>query len=205
MTRVVWRVSVWLVGCAALVSSACSAPTACGADASTLHPTGVKSSPLSGSVLLSNAGESAIFGLDVTLAGLPTLWPAYSAIKDAGVGVSVKLAYTTPPLGGDGNTQMPRLRVRLDQQPGTTTSSFTSGFEGTNSTVFENCGLLGAEHCCAFGSKECQAHLQVTIQRLDGAPFPPVQATWTAGAGATISSCPEDLDTPTFTVTSDAP
>lgn len=158
------------------------------------------SAPLSSSVLLSNAGERAAFALDVTLAGLPTLWPAGSAIKDAGADVSVELAYATPPIGGDGNTQMPRVRVTLDQRPSTVTSSFTSGFETTHSPLFDDCNLLGATHCCAFGSQECQARLQVRLERMDGAPFPPVQVTWRAGAGATIDSCPRDLDTPMITV-----
>jgi hypothetical protein len=108
-------------------------------------------------------------------------------------------------VGGDGNTQMPRVRVSLDQQQSTVTSSFTSGIEGTDTRVFDDCNLLDAAYCCAFGSEECHARIQVTIQRLDGAPFPPVQVKWSAGATATTDSCPKDLSAPTLTVTSEAP
>jgi hypothetical protein len=204
MSRVPWLTSAWPIACAAFVSTACSAPTTCRTDAWSEGAASVASQRLSGSALLSNTGEAESFDLDVSLTDLPALWPSRSAIKNADVGVSIALAYTKPPLGGDGLTEMPRLQVRIGRETGITTSTFSNGSERTGRQLFEDCAT-GDEYCCAFGSEQCQARLHFTVERLDGAPFPPVQVTWTAGADATIDSCPKDFSSPTLSLTSEAP
>jgi hypothetical protein len=204
MSRVRWHAGAGLLTFGALGCFACSAPVICRSDSELQHGASVSSAQLSGSMLLSAAGDTESFYLDVALAGLPKLWPSSSAIKNADLGLSVALAYTKPPVGGDGLTEMPRVQMGFDRQPGTTTSSFPSIAKGTEQQLFGDCAL-GGEYCCAFGSEQCHGRLQVTLQRLDGAPFPPVQVAWTVGASATTDSCPQDLGSPTLTLTSEAP
>jgi hypothetical protein len=105
----------------------------------------------------------------------------------------VSVAYQSDPVGGDGATEMPNVRVTLDGHapdpgetpkfPGPAASRFTL-------RLFETCNFDGQEHCCRFGETECSLPVTLRLQRLQGAPFPPIAVDFSAQASASVSSCP---------------
>jgi hypothetical protein len=191
----------------ALSAAACSAPNTCDAGASTSpNSVEVNSEPVSGSFVLTNAGDRTALDLSADLSGLPELWPSQSAISDGGLGLGLVLHYQQPPYGGDGQTQMPRVEVSFDDFSSLFTSgSFPTRSEGPDHDLFSPCYGDNEGHCCPFGVRECQQSTHILITRVDGAPFPPVEVAWTARAGATVSSCPSAHDAPQVALVNEAP
>jgi hypothetical protein len=175
----------------ALVAAGCSAPVC----REQLAPA-LLSEQLEDSLRATSAGEEQEWRLRATLRDLPALWPAGGAIQDGRLSVSVSLAYQSDPVGGDGATEMPNVRVTFDGHapvdgqtdqtstfPGPTASLFTQ-------TLFQTCNADGQERCCHFGETQCSLPVTLRLERLQGAPFPPIVVAFSAQASATVSSCP---------------
>jgi hypothetical protein len=187
-----------VVGLGALVlyCCGCSAPTACedepGSQSATTFT--VSSPSVPGSSRLSNAGEAARLNLVATVTGLPELWQADSAILQGNGTIFVSLAYEGEPRGGDGRTEMPRVRVTFpDSSAGfgsSETPAFPTAAGSTFSTrLFDACPS-GDKSCCPFGERECSVPFAVLVERIEGEPFPPIVVAWRASADAEVTTCP---------------
>jgi hypothetical protein len=158
------------------------------------------------SFVLESAGDSARIGVRARLTGLPELWQADSAILDGALSLKLELAYQDEPVGGDGRTEMPRVRATFGVDPRNYDAvSQTDPFPQTPAGVFgvslfETCLDDGDRLCCEYGSRECELPLEIELERLDGAPFPPLAVDATIRATASVSSCPIEGGTPTLTL-----
>jgi hypothetical protein len=130
-----------------------------------------------------------------SLSGLPELWPGESTTS-GNLGISFTLAYEGEPRGSDGRTEMPRVLVAIDparrhHQASAETRSYANA-EATNLGIpfFEVCSDDPEQvNCCPFGVRECTLPFRVTLERLDGEPFPPVVVDWSMSLSARVSSC----------------
>jgi hypothetical protein len=190
--------------------SACSAHAECDARDDGYNGKVVASDALTGSVVLSQSGQTETFSFASTVSGLPELWPSNSAISNGRFGIGLTLRYAIDPIGGDGATQMPRLSVAFntppllfEQTPPATTQFPGPAASSFESRLFDTCLSADDGHCCPFGAQQCTEQVRVTITRLDGAPFPPLTVNWSAGADAQISSCPAENDKPSLVLLSE--
>jgi len=142
-------------------------------------------------LLLSKANEQQTLHFRATLSGLaegassagPSAWQA--KLIEASMPLELSLQYESEPFGQDGHTEMPRL----------TLSSTKQGFEPLKAPPTDGYPAVpiqfGSElfQDCARGSSRCETALDALIERLDGAPFPPVSVTWRATAHAQLGVC----------------
>ena len=180
----------------ALAAAGCSAPVCQETTAPSLT-----SGKVEDSLQAAAAGDAKEWHLRATLRDLPKLWPASGAIEDGSLSVSVSVAYQSDPVGGDGSTEMPSVRVTFDGH----TAGETSKFPGPTpvrfaQTLFETCNVDGEQGCCRFGESECSLPLTLRLERVQGAPFPPIVVGVSAVASASVSSCPLPSPAPTLSL-----
>jgi len=191
-----------------LATAGCSAPQNCASDGYLDSAQTITSDSLSGTTTLVRAGDTASIDLDAALGGLPKLWPADSAIVACWLKLELTLGYESAPYGGDGQTEMPAVRIDFDTASGDyTTPAFPRMLEATASALFTPCDRGTTGHCCPFGARQCEEPVHVVLTRVDGAPFPPVKVTWSAQATATLQQCPSTNgpEPATLSLTSNAP
>ena len=185
----------------ALASSSCSAPASCNAQQGTADSPSVESEEIFGSLLLSAADDGQTLRFRATLSDLPELLTSDgarvgSSVPDAAVqggavqsgalSLELGLRYENEPFGGDGRTEMPRLALTFsDDAGGSSTAPATSNYPGPTPSNF----LPGLFEACVLGARHCETTLDVRIQRLDGAPFPPLRVSFGATAKARLSAC----------------
>jgi hypothetical protein len=137
---------------------------------------------------------------------LPELWQAESAILDGALSLKLELAYEDEPIGGDGHTEMPRVRATFAINPSeyedwAQTDPFPQNPAGLfGVSLFETCLFEGDPFCCEYGSRECELPVEIELERLDGAPFPPLVVDAAVRATASVSTCPIGEGTPTLTL-----
>jgi hypothetical protein len=106
---------------------------------------------------------------------------------------------------------MPRLSGRLsladvDEGVDVATSEFQAGSSTASFEAFRVCQADDQTGCCKFGERSCSLPLVFSVQRRDGAPFPPIDATITIGAEAEITRCPiDDREEASLVLTTDSP
>jgi hypothetical protein len=148
------------------------------------------------SFVLSDAGDNARISVRAELSGLPELWQSESAIADGALSLRLGLGYEGDPVGGDGRTEMPRVRATFGLDPlkdphWAQTEPFTSSPAGPfGLSIFETCLNQGDRYCCEYGARECSLLIEVELERLDGAPLPPLAVEASIEATASVSSCP---------------
>jgi hypothetical protein len=108
------------------------------------------------------------------------------AVQSGALSLELGLRYENEPFGGDGRTEMPRLALTFsDDAGGSSTAPATSNYPGPTPSNF----LPGLFEACVLGARHCETTLDVRIQRLDGAPFPPLRVSFGATAKARLSAC----------------
>jgi hypothetical protein len=194
-----------LFACSTLPCAGCTAASACDAESPGMGTT-VGSTSFTGTAELAKLGDTVTLDFDAQLGGLPELTPPGGVIQDSLLELTLKLRYATAPMGGDGLTEMPRLQARFyGAQSGLTTSSFPYETDDVGIEILRDCDSAPDIPCCPRGVTHCERTVHVELVRIDGAPFPPVQLTWTATAIATLNNCPSSLSSPQITLVSDAP
>jgi len=168
----------------ALACASCSAPATCDVEQFASGAPALETEGQSGSVRFSAVNESLTLRFRATLGNLPELWPNDSMVI-AGLPFELSFRYEREPFGADGRTEMPRLSVAVAEPGGGGFIVQTMSYPGPTPlrlgpSLFQD---------CAFGSRQCETRLSVTIQRLDGAPFPPIDVSWRASAQAQIHVC----------------
>jgi hypothetical protein len=148
-----------------------------------------------GSARVSGAGEDLTLRFLATLSGLPELWSA-ETIREGSIELRVDLSYETAPVGGDGTTEMPSFDIDFDPPdqhsywPRSTGPMPRNPF-ATRRQLFETCLVEDDAYCCRFGDRECTLPVTIRIERVQGAPFPPVVVDWQANVSTRVNSCPE--------------
>ncbi len=196
-----WRSAALLL---LLACPACTAPAACEESADPYEKQGIalSSAASAGTALLRASGEVLELVFRGTLRGLPELWQGDSAVLTGNALLSLSLSYESEPFGSDGRTEMPRVEARFAPRDlGKTDIDRTPSYptaEGStfSSSLFETCDRDVGETCCTYGEPDCSVRLGVTLERLDGAPFPPLVVDWSVKAQATVSTCPLGGDSP---------
>jgi hypothetical protein len=148
-----------------------------------------------GSARVSGAGEDLTLRFLATLSGLPELWSA-ETIREGSVELRVDLSYQSAPVGGDGTTEMPSFDIDFDPPD---QDSYWPRSTGpmprnpylTRRQLFEPCLVDDDAYCCRFGDPECALPVTIRIERVQGAPFPPVVVDWQASVSTRVNSCPE--------------
>ncbi len=169
----------------ALASAACSPSATCDTQQTYESPL-LESEPLSGSFSLSAANEAQTLRFSATLSGLPELWSNSDRAVIGDLRLSLELRYDREPLGFDGRTEMPRLFVTDDAHaPSAGIEPNTSKFPGPAPLVFGSALFVD----CQRGARQCESRVALRVQRLDGAPFPPLTVTWSAGGSAQLAAC----------------
>jgi hypothetical protein len=159
------------------------------------------------SFVLESAGDRARIGVRARLSALPELWQVESAILDGALSLKLELAYRDGPAGGDGHTEMPRVRAtfggdRLEYEDGAQTDPFPQNPAGPfGVSLFETCFAESDRFCCEYGSRECELPVEIVLERVDGAPFPPLVVDAAVRATASVSTCPLGEGTPALTLT----
>lgn len=188
----------------------CSAPAACEVDYNDFAPS-VSAKPLPTTTTLKLDGEALTLHFHASVGNLPELWQDHSNITDGSITLGLAVAYQAPPLGSDGKTQMPRVSSHLslgdlDDSIEVATSEFQSGSASAEMEAFKVCQSDGQRGCCKYGERTCSLPLVLSVRRLDGEPFPPVDATVTLGASAAVTRCPiDDHQQATLELTADSP
>jgi hypothetical protein len=183
-----------------LAAIGCSVRHACTGEKDEFVDVAAGGDDLSGSQVLSTTNESMSLDFIAGLSGLPELWESSTAIERSFISIHLNLQYLEEPLGGDGQTEMPRVMVTFTPEdwyqyyPDSNQTPRFPGADGAyfGSRIFRTCisGKSGASGCCVYGASECEAPISVRISRMDGAPFPPVSVAWSAQASASINTCP---------------
>lgn len=197
------------LGWGALLTSAvvalapgCSAPTpAC--DPAPAR-TELRAGPLTGNLLLAEAGDAVSARYQARLEGLLELRPGKPAIESGvGVLVVVRLTYDEPSFPPGVPTEMPRVAVRLS--PATPSAprpeqSFVRdtphvlprGGSRFSNSLSEACYTPGQAGCCDPGASSCSQVYEVTFERLDGEPYPVVRLEWelSVSVRAIMNPCP---------------
>lgn len=162
------------------------------------------------SFLAAAVGDDRTWRLRATLTDLPELWSPNSAILDSALRVGVSLVYETPPLGGDGRTEMPRVQVSFPdlRDEGTNVVGITAKLHGPGPQTFEvrpfiPCSASVQTDCCPYGSRECAVDVTLNLERVDGTPFPPVNVSFSAEASAQTSACPLEREQPSLSLAVD--
>lgn len=182
------------LACASMVCG-CSAPAACHEERRSEQPN--LEQRLSASEQLDETSAPIRRALELKLSNLPVLWQGSDNVFDGYVALNLTTEYVGEPQGNDGKTQMPQVTAQLSldgaaQDVTASTSSFPFGSsESQRLRLFEGCDDEGSEPgCCPYGSRECAVPLSLSVERLDGAPFPAVNVGWTVQAAANATSCP---------------
>jgi hypothetical protein len=190
---------------------ACSAPKLCEDALDGAGGLGRDSEQVEDSLLATSANDGKDWKLRATLSGLPELWQGDSAILQGTLAVEVSLAYESDPVGGDGVTEMPAFRVSFG---GLATpawgSNQTSKFPGPaparfSVPIFDTCAGEEQANCCPYGASECSLPVTLRIERVDGAPYPPVIVDWNAQSSVRVSTCPRGGSAPTLSLTLEQP
>ncbi len=178
-----WRALVLAV----LALSGCSPREACSRDDS---PTPLESSSFTGTRVLTSQGEREELDVELTLTGLPELWAPDGAVEGGRLAVLLGFAYDGVP--ANGTVEMPRIGVSFEHAEGGGASERYPGASGflAYGFTFPICVSPEDRGCCEFGSESCAIHDTVALERLDGAPFPPLEVSWQVDATASINDCP---------------
>lgn len=176
---------------AVLAVAGCSPSEVCSRDES---PTSLESASFEGARVFANAGEREEIDLELTLDGLPELWSPEGAVESGRLSVTLAFAYDGVPV--DGTTEVPSIRISFEHAEGSGASTpYASGLRIDGST-FSTCASSEARGCCEFGSASCTIRDRVTIERLQGTPYPPLDVSWELGASASINDCPFEKSAP---------
>lgn len=151
---------------------------------------------ISGSALLSDAGDETRSRFVAKLSGIPELWQAPDYYRDAGsASVSAALSYENPPQGGSARTQMPIVLIALsfNNEPdvgGTATPPFPGPSpQSISRPLFQRCSEAQPVDCCPIGATQCEQSFRLRIERVDGTAFPPVKVDWSLTATANVGNC----------------
>ncbi len=156
---------------------------------------------------LAEAGDRVVIGARAELTGLPELWQGESAILDGSFRLRLELSYREEPVGGDGRTEMPRVRVRQGEDGvfggyGVETQRFPrTPAELWEYRIFEVCTDTTDRDCCEYGARECAVQYEFELERIDGEPFPPLVVEAGVEADAAVTTCPLAEGTPRLTLT----
>lgn len=201
-------VSRWFaVGLCPLLGSGCSAPVACEQDGVVEDSVRLSSEPFSGSTVLEDTGSVELLDFRAELEGLPELWSDLVIVGSTSV--SLRLAYQNEPTGSDGKTEMPRVRVSIQPNemgavPEETPSFPTAEGSSFSAQLFAICESGRETECCPYGAQACSLPVTVSMERLDGAPFPPIVVSWQVAARAVVATCPLGGD-PQLSFAAEAP
>ena len=168
----------------ALACVSCSAPASCDVEQFASGVPALETEEQSGSVRFTTAKESLTLRFRASLSDLPELWPNDSMVISE-LPFELSFRYEREPFGADGETEMPRLSVAVPERAGEGFTAQTTSYPGP--TPLRLAPSLFKD--CAFGSRHCQTSLTVIIQRMDGAPFPPIAVNWRASARAQVNAC----------------
>lgn len=186
---------VW-VGVAALSALGCSAPEGCVTTYDGIGPGEQLQASISEASFELAPGEiPKSFVLEATVSKLPKLWQKGGNLLDGQVSFDFKYEYVSEPKGGDGKTEMPRVRTKItvDGEPSRfedhTTSRFGGGWtRGGTADLFETDHQLRG--FCDYGAESCSLPVGIRFERLDAEPFPAIAITWKAEASVKVSPCP---------------
>ncbi len=183
-------------------ATGCSAPTTCNED---YLGEPLESQAVSGSVSFAAAGDAARSRLRVTLRNLPELWQPSSAFLFGNFLFTLRQGYANR--AADGLVEMPRVSVAFADANGLAISGpiETSLYPPAEGSVFSigAFGLCASEmrsDCCEYGARECTVERSIALERLDGAPYPPMQVSWEVRVHSSISSCPLNDNVPELVV-----
>lgn len=170
----------------ALIGTACGPSATCDAGQNAYQSPLIESEERTGSILLSAKNDSQTVDFTATLSDLPEKWSSAGLLQIGALQLDLSLGYESAPIGGDGHTEMPRLALTFKEPAAADSSTITtSNYPGPtpllySPSLFED---------CVSGSRQCDSTRPVRIERLDGAPFPPVRVSWRASANARIPTC----------------
>ena len=169
----------------ALICAACSPSATCDAQQSAYDSPAIESDARSGTLHLGEANENQSLHFRATLSDLPELRSGDGLVA-GGLPLELSLRYEHEPFGGDGRTEMPRLSVSfIGRDPIEATSTPTSRYPGPQPFTFSP----SLFEDCAIGARECETALTINVERLDGAPYPPVTVSWLAAVSARVPTC----------------
>jgi hypothetical protein len=169
-----------------LAGTACSAAATCDARQNAYDAPLIETEARTGSILLSEQNDSQTVNFRATLSDLPEQWSSDGLVQIGGLQLDLSLRYESEPIGGDGHTEMPRLALTFKEPAAIDSSTVTtSNYPGPtpflySPSLFED---------CTPGARQCESTRPVRIERLDGAPFPPVRVSFRATANARIPTC----------------
>lgn len=134
--------------------------------------------------------------LSLTLSGLPKLWAPAGAILNASLTLAASWSYLgldSPPEG----LEYPQLRFGFDN---TTQAAIETMPTDTKRTVrvelFDtDCDDAGAP-CCAYGSQECTADLELSVDQARAGTFPDLQLKLQFWSEVTVDNCPLEDNKP---------
>ncbi|MGC4093033.1 MAG: hypothetical protein QM756_35130 [Polyangiaceae bacterium] len=196
----------------ALLGVGCGARDRCEEDVAGLGGVELRSLRIAGNTVAVKANDEASWRLRATLSGLPRLWQSDSAILGAGLQLALRVAYESPPLGGDGATEMPRIAAHFDGLAESfgfdknQTSSFPGPApESLGFALFQTCNDGESVGCCVYGATECSLPFTMRLERIDDQTFPAVSVEWTATATARVSTCPLNDSSPSLSLALEAP
>jgi len=170
----------------ALICTACGTPATCDTRQNAYDAPLIETDEQTGSILLSEQNDSKTLNFKATLNDLPEQWSGEGLLQIGGLQLDLSLRFESEPSGGDGRTEMPRLALTFEEPAASDSSTVTtSNYPGPtpflySPSLFED---------CRSGAQQCESTRPVRIERLDGAPFPPVRVSFRASANARIPSC----------------
>jgi len=185
-----------LGACLAIAHSGCSGEKVC---MDQWSDNSLGTDTIQGSLVLGADSPPDTIGFDAIIDSLPELWAPSGAFL-AMIDMSLTVAY---PDSADASVptvrQLPRLSIAIgidsERQPLMfTTAPFPvgGGSWGQRLPLLSSCpvGSAPPKTCCPFGASSCSDHVTLRVERLDGAPFPPVTVEWKASASALVNRCP---------------
>ena len=202
----------WALGlvCAALLVG-CSAPAVCETPANDSSVPSLTATPLTSTTTFTRSSQTLPTRVRATLSNLPEVWQDDTNIFGGKATLTITIAYQGTPSGGDGKTQMPRVSASLGLVDTAAsvdfgTSEFQAGAASGTLDIFATCQQDDQQDCCKYGARECSIPLAVSLRRLDGEPFPPVDVAATVEASAAVSRCPlDDHQRATLTLAKESP
>jgi hypothetical protein len=156
---------------------------------------------------LVEAGDRALVGARADLTGLPELWQRDTSILYGSFWLKLAFSYREEPIGGDGLTEMPRVRVRQGENGvfgayGVDTERFPRNPAAFwEYRIFETCVDETDRDCCEYGARECSIQYEFQLERLDGEPFPPLVVESSIEVDADVTTCPLGEGAPKLTLT----
>lgn len=176
---------VFVLACS-LICTACGTPAMCDPRQYAYDAPLIETEERTGSILLSGQNDSQTVNFRATLSDLPEQWSSEGLAQIGGLQLDLSLRYESEPIGGDGHTEMPRLALTFKEPAAVDSSTVTtSNYPGPTPFLYSP-SLFEA---CMSGADQCESTRPVRIERLDGAPFPPVRVSFRATANARIPSC----------------